>query len=116
MGNLMITPDRSRLVDFSDPAMKDVSEIVVTGPGGPAIGAVEDLAGKEVFIARSSSFYESVERLNVELVRNGKPSVRVRLAPENLEPEVILEMVNVGIVKLTIALRERARQAAREIR
>jgi len=103
MGNLMITPDRSRLVDFSDPAMKDVSEIVVTGPGGPAIGAVEDLAGKEVFITRSSSFYESVERLNAELARGGKPSVRVRLAPENLEPEDILEMVNAGIVKLTLA-------------
>jgi membrane-bound lytic murein transglycosylase MltF len=103
MGNLMITPDRSRLVDFSDAAMKDVSEIVVTGPGGPAIGAVEDLAGKEVFITRSSSFYESVERLNAELARGGKPSVRVRLAPENLEPEDILEMVNAGIVKLTIA-------------
>ena len=103
MGNQMITSERSKVVDFSDPAMKDVSEIVVTGPGGPSIGAVEDLAGKEVFITRFSSFYESVERLNVELARGGKPPVKVRLAPESLEPEDILEMVNAGIVKLTIA-------------
>jgi membrane-bound lytic murein transglycosylase MltF len=103
MGSLMITPERSKVVDFSDPAMKDVSEIVVTGPGGPSIGAVEDLAGKEVFITRFSSFYESVDRLNVELARGGKPPVKVRLAPESLEPEDILEMVNAGIVKLTIA-------------
>ena len=103
MGSLMITPERSKVVDFSDPTMKDVSEIVVTGPGGPSIGAVEDLAGKEVFITRFSSFYESVDRLNLELARGGKPPVKVRLAPESLEPEDILEMVNAGIVKLTIA-------------
>jgi membrane-bound lytic murein transglycosylase MltF len=64
---------------------------------------VEDLAGREVFITRSSSFYESVEKLNAELARGGKPAVKIRLAPENLEPEDILEMVNAGIVKLTIA-------------
>jgi membrane-bound lytic murein transglycosylase MltF len=103
MGNLTITPDRSKLVDFSDPAMKGVSEIVVAGLGGPSIDGVEDLAGKEVFITRSSSFYESVEQLNAELARRGKPAVKIRLAPENLEPEDILEMVNAGIVKLTIA-------------
>jgi membrane-bound lytic murein transglycosylase MltF len=103
MGNLTITPDRSKLVDFSDPAMKGVSEIVVAGPGAPSIGAVEDLAGKEVFITKSSSFYQSVEKLNAELARGGKPAVKIRLAPENLEPEDILEMVNAGIVKLTIA-------------
>src|SRR5258706_181328 len=103
MGNLMITSERSKVVDFSDPTMKDVSEIVVTGPGGPSMGAVEDLAGKEVFITRFSSFYESVQRLNVELAPGGNPLVKVRLAPESLEPEDILEMVNAGIVKLTIA-------------
>ena len=30
MGNLTVTPDRLKLVDFSDAAMKDVAEIVVT--------------------------------------------------------------------------------------
>ena len=35
MGNLTITPERQKLVDFSDPTTKNVSEIVVTGPGGP---------------------------------------------------------------------------------
>src|SRR5215831_20655047 len=47
MGNLSITQERSKLVDFSDAATKNVSEIVVTGPGAPAIRAVDDLAGTE---------------------------------------------------------------------
>src|SRR5262249_8738234 len=98
MGNLTITPERSKHVDFSDPPMRDVAEIVVTGPGAPPLGAVEDLAGQEVYIRRSSSFYESVEELNRHLARAGKPAVRIRLAPETLETEDILEMVNAGIV------------------
>jgi membrane-bound lytic murein transglycosylase MltF len=103
MGNLTVTPERSKAVDFSDPAMKDVSEIVVTGPGAPPIGTVEDLAGKEVYIRRSSSFYETIETLNAALARAGKPKVKIRPAPENLETEDILEMVNAGLVKVTIA-------------
>jgi membrane-bound lytic murein transglycosylase MltF len=103
MGNLTVTPERAKLVDFSDPAMKDVAEIVVTGPGAAPIAAVEDLAGKEVYIRRSSSFYESIETLNAALARAGKPTVKIRPAPENLETEDILEMVNAGLVKVTIA-------------
>jgi membrane-bound lytic murein transglycosylase MltF len=103
MGNLTVTEQRAKLVDFSDPAMKDVAEIVVTGPGAPPIGAVEDLAGKEVYIRRSSSFHESMETLNAALARARKPTVKIRLAPENLEIEDILEMVNAGLVKVTIA-------------
>ena len=103
MGNLIVTAERSKLVDFSVPAMKDVSEIVVTGPGAPSVNSADDLAGKEVYIARSSSFYESVVKLNAELARAGKPPVRIRLAPENLEPEDILEMVDAGIARMTVA-------------
>ncbi len=103
MGNLTVTSERAKLVDFSDPAMKGVAEIVVTGPGAPPLGAVEDLAGQEVYIRRSSSFHESVEALNASLARAGKPAVKIRLAPETLETEDILEMVNAGIVKATIA-------------
>src|SRR5262245_26089964 len=103
MGNLSITPERSKLVDFSDPAMKNVSEIVVTGPGAPAIRAVDDLAGTEVFIRKSSSFHESLQALTADFARRGKPTVRIRPAPEHLETEDILEMVSAGLVKITIA-------------
>jgi membrane-bound lytic murein transglycosylase MltF len=83
--------------------MNNVAEIVVTGPGAPSIGAVQDLAGREVYIRKSSSFHETVETLNASLARAGKATVKIRLAPENLETEDILEMVNAGLVKVTIA-------------
>ena len=103
MGNWTITPERLKLVDFSDPTVQNVSEIVVTGPGAPPIATVEDLAGKQVYIRKSSSFHESIERLNADLAKGGKPTVKIKLAPENLETEDILEMVSSGLVAVTIA-------------
>jgi membrane-bound lytic murein transglycosylase MltF len=102
-GNLTITPERLKQVDFSDPVRRNLSEIVVTGPGADPIATAQDLSGKEVYVRKSSSFFESVERLNTELAKAGKAPVQVRLAPENLETEDILEMVNAGLVKITIA-------------
>ena len=101
--NLTITPARLKLVDFTNPSSKDVSEIVVTGPGSEPISTVEDLSGKEVYVRKSSSYYESIQKLNVDLEKKDKAPVKVRIAPEELETEDILEMVNSGLVKITIS-------------
>jgi membrane-bound lytic murein transglycosylase MltF len=100
--NLTITDERRQQVDFSDPFLTGVDEIVVTGPASPPIGSVQDLAGQQVFVRQSSSYHESLLRLNAELERAGKPSVRLKLAPETLEDEDLLEMVNAGLVKLVV--------------
>jgi membrane-bound lytic murein transglycosylase MltF len=102
MGNLTITPERLKLVDFTEPTGRNVVEIVVTGPGAEPIATVEDLSGKEVYLRKSSSYYQSIETLNAELAKAKKKPVKVRLAPENLEDEDVLEMVNAGLVKMTI--------------
>jgi membrane-bound lytic murein transglycosylase MltF len=102
VGNLTITPERFKQVDFSNPTFRNVSEIVVTGPGTEPIATAQDLSGSEVYVRKSSSFYESLEQLNAELAKAGKAPVKVRFAPENLETEDILEMVNAGLVKITV--------------
>jgi len=102
MANLTITPARLRQADFTDPHTNNVAEILVTGPGAAPISSVQELSGQEVYIRKSSSYYESIERLNAELAQAGKPPVKVRLAPETLESEDILELVNAGLVKATI--------------
>jgi membrane-bound lytic murein transglycosylase MltF len=102
MGNLTITPERLKQVDFTEPTARDVVEIVVTGPSAEPIATVEDLSGKEVYLRKSSSYYQSIETLNAELTKAKKKPVKVRLAPENLEDEDVLEMVNAGLVKMTI--------------
>ncbi|MGH7303622.1 MAG: transglycosylase SLT domain-containing protein [Candidatus Rokuibacteriota bacterium] len=102
MGNLTITPERQKQVDFTSPTRRNVVEIVVTGPGAEPIATVEDLSGKEVYLRKSSSYYQSIEGLNAELAKAKKAPVKVRLAPEDLEDEDILEMVNAGLVKMTV--------------
>lgn len=100
--NLTITQERLKRVDFSDPGVRKVSEIVVTAPGVGPIRGVEDLSGKEVFVHETTSYHESLRNLNADLAREGQPPVRIRPAPENIEIEDILEMVNAGLVKITI--------------
>jgi membrane-bound lytic murein transglycosylase MltF len=102
MGNLTITPERLKQVDFTQPFMRNAVEIAISGPGAGPIGTAEDLSGKEVYVRKSSSYYQSIETLNVQLVKAGKAPVKVRPAPENLEAEDILEMVSAGVVKITI--------------
>lgn len=99
---LTVTPERQKLVDFSDPTRPNVSEIVVTGPGSPAIATLDDLAGHEVFVRKTSSYHDSLHTLNGQLKARGKPPVAVHAAPENLEDDDLLEMVNAGLVPITV--------------
>jgi membrane-bound lytic murein transglycosylase MltF len=102
MANLTVTAERRKTVDFTDPWIIDVDEIVVTGPNGPAIASQYDLSGQEVFVRESSSYYESLLNLNRELALRGRKPVVIVPAPEELEDEDLLEMVGAGLVKVTI--------------
>ena len=53
--NLTITPNRLQEVDFTIPAVKDVHEILVSGPSAPEIGKLEDLSGKELYIRKPAA-------------------------------------------------------------
>jgi membrane-bound lytic murein transglycosylase MltF len=109
MGYVTITPERRSQVDFSIPTVKNVSEIVVTAPGEAPVATAQDLSGREVYLRKDSSYYGSVDKLNAELKKAGKPPVKIRVAPDNLEAEDILEMVNAGLVPATIVDDNRAR-------
>jgi membrane-bound lytic murein transglycosylase MltF len=100
--NLTVTPERLEKADFSNPTVKNVSEIVVSGPASQPIAAVDDLSGREVFVRKGSIFNESVDKLNADLKKRGKPAVKLRFAPENLEDEDLLEMTNAGLVQYVV--------------
>jgi len=99
----MITDPRKQQVDFTNPTRTGVSAIVVTGPGAPPVARVEDLAGREVYLQLSMVSSQGVQRFNAELAKKGLPPVKIRPAPEVLAEEDILEMVNAGLVKITLA-------------
>ena len=102
VGDITVTPERQRRVDFSEPVYAGVREIVVTGPGAPPLRTLEDLAGHEVYVRASSSYAENLRRLNQGWRTRGLAPVTIRPADENLESGDILEMVNTGVVPVTV--------------
>jgi membrane-bound lytic murein transglycosylase MltF len=102
IAQLTVTPERQRLVDFTEPTRKNVDEIVISGAGMPAIGMVEDLSGQQVFVRKSSSYYQSLLGLNARLQAAGKPPAILQDAPESLEDDDLLEMANAGLIRYTV--------------
>lgn len=97
-----VTPEREKLVAFSEPTRINESEVVVTGPGAPPIVTVDDLAGQEVFVRKGSIYDESLMALNGQLKARGKPPVVITAAPNVLEDDDVLEMVNAGLAPITV--------------
>ena len=98
VAQLTVTPARQKLVDFTEPTRRNVSEVLVTGPGAPAVASLDDLSGHEVFVRKTSSYYESLVALNERLKAAGKPPVDIQPASESLEDDDLLEMVNAGLL------------------
>jgi membrane-bound lytic murein transglycosylase MltF len=101
--NLTITPERLQVVDFTTPAAHDVKELIVTGPGAPPLATLDDLAGKQIYVSRATSYYDSLLALNRQFLQRGLKPIRLREAPGNFETEDILEMANAGLVNIVVA-------------
>ena len=99
---LTITPERLERVDFTTAGMSNVSQVVVTGPDSPTITSLEDLSGKSVFVRKSSSYYENLVALNRKFAASRKPLITLKEAPETLEDEDLLEMLDAGLVPLVV--------------
>ena len=97
-----ITPEREKLVDFSSPTITGIKDIVVGGPGAPAIRSIEDLAGQHVFVRENTSFQASLIRLNESFRKAGRKPMFIDFTDPYLESEDILAMVNEGMVPFTV--------------
>jgi membrane-bound lytic murein transglycosylase MltF len=97
-----VTPELEKYVAFSDPTRKNVNQILVTGPGAPAIASIEDLSGREVFARELGGYSQSLVALNEEFKARGKPPAIIREAPPNLEDDDLLEMVNAGLMPAVV--------------
>lgn len=106
--NLTATEERKKLVDFSSPVYRNVSEVVVSGPDSPAVSTVDELAGKVVFVRKSSSYYESLMALNQRFANEKKTAVILKEAPEALEDEDLIEMLSAGMIPLIVVDKHKA--------
>lgn len=100
--NLTITPERLQQVDFSDPLAKNVKEVVITGAKAGKLTTLDDLAGREIMVRKSSSYYEHLQKLNQRFIKDGKKPIILKPAGKYLEDSDLLEMVNSGIIPLAV--------------
>ncbi len=101
--DLTITDVRSGLIDFSEPFATGIDEIVVFAPqAGEDVVAIDDLAGRDIYVRESSSYFEHLEVLNADLRSRGMRPLNIVTVDELLRVEDILEMVNAGLVNATV--------------
>jgi membrane-bound lytic murein transglycosylase MltF len=103
LGNLTVTEERLKVVDFVSPeGSRSMKELVVSGPMSPAIASVDDLSGKTVHVRKASSYYESLEALNGRFKKEGKAATKLVLVPDALEDEDMMEMLNAGLLQIIV--------------
>ncbi|MCP4391509.1 MAG: transporter substrate-binding domain-containing protein, partial [Gammaproteobacteria bacterium] len=102
MGNLTITPERQKRVDFGPPIYPNVDELVITGPASKNVASLDDLVNTGLYVRRSSSYFEHLQTLNAEREAQGKQPIPITEADENLEDYDLLDMINAGVLKAIV--------------
>lgn len=65
-------------------------------------GIAANLAGKEIHVRKSSSYYESLVQLNGVFKKAGKQPIKLVPADEMFQDEDLLEMVNAGLIPMIV--------------
>ncbi len=94
---LAITEERAKQGMFSRPLFR-VNEVLVQPAGAPPIRNLQELAGAQIHVRRTSSYWTTLEEIGSTV-----PGIEVLAADEGLETEQIIEQVGVGTVPLTVA-------------
>ena len=102
VANLTITSTRAQQVDFSNPVLSGVQELLITHKESEPLQDLNQLSGREVWVRASSSYFESLQRINEQLDQQSLPPVIVRFVEETLQDYELVEMINQGHIPATI--------------
>jgi membrane-bound lytic murein transglycosylase MltF len=100
--NMTVTPARQAHVAFTNPTYPNVSELIVSGPKAPTLSSFDDLAGTQIHVRRSSSYFEHLSAINKKRLAAGEAEIPMVAADELLEDYDLLEMVNAGLIPAII--------------
>ncbi|NOZ85404.1 MAG: transporter substrate-binding domain-containing protein [Deltaproteobacteria bacterium] len=95
--SLTRTEERERQVLFTRPYLR-VEEVLVQNKSGPKVKTLEDLKGKEIFVRRSSSYFQTLKKLQG---RYGP--FKINMADEHLETEELITMVGRKEIPFTVS-------------
>jgi membrane-bound lytic murein transglycosylase MltF len=96
------TPERLKSLRFVSGKRVKVNEVVVANKKVSLPDKLEGLAGRTLHVLPNSSYLEHLKALNRDLVRRGLAPVKIQLVDPQLSSEDILEMVNAGVLEMTV--------------
>ena len=100
---LTITPGRKKHVAFTNPYIPDVREVVVANSDVKDINSVSDLSGQMVCVRGASSYVTHLKALNEQFIQQRRSPIKIMESDRYLVTEDILELVNAGVVSITVA-------------
>ena len=106
--SLTITPERQKIVDFTRPYIPKVDEIVVLNKNVKGLQSVEDMSDRIVYVRKGSSYVTHLNALNVKLKQMNRPPVKIIESQDYVVTEDILQLVNAGIVDITVVDKQEA--------
>src|SRR5262245_48799066 len=95
IGSLAITAERSKRIAFSRP-IRFVDQLVVVKASDTSVQELADLAGHDVTVRESSSYAEALRAATVK-------GIRIKAAPETMQTLDLLQRVERGEEKITVA-------------
>ncbi len=100
--DLTMSDERREQLQFARPLLTDINEVLVTARGVASIQTLDDLAGREIVVRESSSYHEHLLALQKDFIDRGLQPPLLRRADEILEAEDLLDMLNAGIIDITV--------------
>ncbi len=99
---MTITPEREEQVDFVSAKRLSGDEVVVTTRSAEAVESLQDLFDRSVYVLRGSSHLSRLRQISKALVGQDLEPIEIVESDPNLVFEDILELVNAGVVEMTV--------------
>jgi membrane-bound lytic murein transglycosylase MltF len=101
--NMTITTGRTQEVDFTEPYIGGLKEVLISHKKVKGIESEDDLSGLRIYIREGSSYQPSLEKLNQRLRSRNVAPAEIVLLPGLVNTGELIEMVNAGIIEMTVA-------------
>ena len=101
-GILTATPERLAQVDFGGPLFRGIREVPVTGPRSPALPRSTISPASRSSSAAPRATGPISKTLSRRFAGEGKPPIVLQAAPEDLADDDLMELVNAGLIGVTV--------------
>ncbi|PMH39717.1 lytic transglycosylase F [Vibrio sp. 10N.286.49.B3] len=102
IANLTITDQRLERIDFSDPIITGVEEWLITRDKSKDITQISQLSDRDIWVRESSSYYESLQKINEQLKKDNLSPSKIRFIDESLQDYEVIEMIKQGYINTTV--------------